>query len=232
MLISYISTQDIQQIRKLVWQYAMPKTYRRYLKFFLIVFPLTYLIGIFYIGIPQLLHKQKTFWFIYTMINVIGIIIVILNLRRDFKRGFLKHTKSGYYTAWVDLSPDQDPKTSFIATMKQHPELLELYDQNQGELYLSNKPGDDDYDIKKDPIFKNLQSNPVLIHPPFKRYESFINTHQYYIFVICVPHTKKQIYTRYQYLIFKKSRLNQAALSAYLTAVEQITDNYCNLENK
>ncbi|MBA1392465.1 hypothetical protein EQ500_00890 [Lactobacillus sp. XV13L] len=231
MLISYISTQDLKQIRKLVWQYARPKTYRRLLKLWITVALLMYFINLAF-DIPELLHHKNTHELFFIIVILILIIYIRLFLKSDFKRGFLKHTKSGYYTAWIDLSPDQDQKIAFIATMKQHPELLELYDQNQGELYLSNKPGDGDYDIKKDPIFKNLQSNPVLIHPPFKRYESFINTHQYYIFVICVPHTKKQIYNRYQYLIFKKSRWNQAALNPYLKAVEQITDNYSNLENK
>ncbi|NUG39006.1 hypothetical protein GYT97_03815 [Lactobacillus mellis] len=68
----------------------------------------------------------------------------------------MKNTKSGYYASWINLSPNKDPQAAFIANIKQHPELLELYNQDKGELYLSNKPGDKGYDINKDPIFKNL----------------------------------------------------------------------------
>lgn len=232
MLLSYISTQDLKQIRNLVWQYAKPKTVRRYLKFCLVIFILTYTINIIVFDIPQLLHHQHTHWLIYTIAYIIAFIIISLNSKRVFKKEFLKHTKSGYYASWIDLSPNKDPQAAFIANIKQHPELLELYNQDKGELYLSNKPGDNGYDINKDPIFKNLQSNSVLTRPQFKRYESFINTNQYYIFVICVPRTKKQIANTYQYLIFQKNKWNQGALNPYLKAIKQITDNYYNLENK
>ncbi|AXX64456.1 hypothetical protein DS830_02785 [Bombilactobacillus bombi] len=231
MLLSYISTQELKQIRNIVWKYAKPKTYRRLLIFWGIVFALLYFYTVFSTGFSKLLHQQRTFWIIYTIICVIAILIVSLNLKRDFRKGFLRHTKSGYYAAWVSLSPDSDKKALFVDIMQKNPELLSLYNQNKGELYLSSKPGDNNYNINKDPIFKSLQS-ASLLHPSFKRYESFLNTDHYYIFVICVPHTKKQMYNKYQYLIFEKSKWNQTLLNPHLAEIKHITDNYRNLTNK
>ncbi|AXX64487.1 hypothetical protein DS830_02965 [Bombilactobacillus bombi] len=232
MLLSYISTQELKQIRNIVWKYAKPKTYRRLLIFWGIVFALLYFHTIFSMGFSKLLHQQRTFWIIYNIVFVVTVILSGFTLKKDFKKGFLRHTKSGYYAAWISLSPDSDKKALFVDIMKKNSELLSLYNQNKGELHLSSKPGDNNYNINKDPIFKNLQSNPFLIHPSFKRYESFLNTDHYYIFVICVPHTKKQMYNKYQYLIFEKSKWNQLALNPHLAEIKHITDNYRNLANK
>lgn len=61
MLLSYISTQELKQIRNIVWKYAKPKTYRQLLIFWGIVFALLYFYTVFSTGFSKLLHQQRTF---------------------------------------------------------------------------------------------------------------------------------------------------------------------------
>ncbi|MCO6542314.1 MAG: hypothetical protein J6573_08465 [Lactobacillus sp.] len=231
MLLSYISTQELKQIGKLVWKYAKPKTYHWFLIILGIIFALMYFHTIFSMGFSKLLHQQRTFWIIYNIVFVITVPLSGLSLKRSFIKEFLKNTKSGYYAAWINVSSDNNRKALFIDIMKNHPELFSFYNQSKGELYLSSKPGDNNYNINKDPIFKSLQS-VSLLRPQFQRYESFLNTDHYYIFVISIPHTKKQAFNRYKYLIFEKSKWNQALLNPHLTEIKHLTDNYRNLTNK